>query len=79
MVERAAYAPGTFCWIDLGATDPEGAKAFYADLFGWTMVDTPVGPDMTYTMIEQDGKNVGGLYQLSPQMLDDQVPPNWLS
>jgi predicted enzyme related to lactoylglutathione lyase len=26
---------GTPCWIELATTDPEAAKAFYAELFGW--------------------------------------------
>ena len=36
MGARTEYAPGTFCWTDLGTTDVDGAKAFYGDLFGWT-------------------------------------------
>lgn len=27
---------GAPCWIDLGTSDPEGARAFYGQLFGWT-------------------------------------------
>ena len=29
MGERDSYAPGTFCWADLGTTDADAAKAFY--------------------------------------------------
>lgn len=36
MGARTEYAPGTFCWTDLGTTDVDGAKAFYTGLFGWT-------------------------------------------
>ena len=35
MGERESYAPGTFCWADLGTTDVEAATAFYGDVFGW--------------------------------------------
>jgi predicted enzyme related to lactoylglutathione lyase len=35
MGERSSYAPGTFCWAELGTTDVEAATAFYADVFGW--------------------------------------------
>ena len=35
MGERESYAPGTFCWADLGTTDVEAATAFYGEVFGW--------------------------------------------
>ena len=28
------YAPGTFCWADLGSPDAAAAKRFYTALFG---------------------------------------------
>ena len=45
MGERESYAPGTFCWTDLGTTDAGTAKEFYTRVFGWEAVDTPVGED----------------------------------
>src|ERR687896_85296 len=41
MGERDSYAPGTFCWADLGTTDADAAKAFYTRVFGWEAVDSP--------------------------------------
>ena len=41
MLETPKYAPGTFCWIELGTTDSEAAKKFYTELFGWTFADNP--------------------------------------
>lgn len=79
MQELPEYKPGTFCWIELGTTDANGAKTFYKELFGWDYEDSPVGPDMMYTMIKLDGKDVGGLYQMSSEMLAQQIPPHWLS
>ena len=35
MGERDSYAPGTFCWAELGTTDVEAATAFYGEVFGW--------------------------------------------
>ncbi len=52
------HAPGSFCWIELATTDGTGAKKFYSELFGWTTHDNPVGPDMVYTMLRLDGKDV---------------------
>ena len=49
------YAPGTFCWADLGTPDAAAAKRFYTALFGWTAEDRPMGPDAFYTMFTLDG------------------------
>lgn len=79
MQESPEYAPGTFCWVELGTSDSAGAKKFYGELFGWTFLDNPMGPDMVYTIVKQDDKDVGGLYQLSPDMSSQGIPPNWMS
>ena len=79
MQETPTFAPGTFCWVELGTTDSEGAKKFYTDLFGWSFTDNPMGPDGVYTMLKQDGKDVGGLYQLTSDMTSKGIPPNWMS
>lgn len=79
MKEAPQYAPGTFCWVELGTTDGEAAKKFYTELFGWTFTDSSVGPGMVYTMLKQDGKDVGALYQMSTEMTAMGIPPNWLS
>ena len=52
------HAPGSFCWIELATTDGPGAKKFYSELFGWEAQDSPIGPDMVYTTLELDGKDV---------------------
>jgi len=65
MQETPTFAPGTFCWLELGTSDGEAAKQFYTELFGWTFEDHPMGPGMVYTMLKQDGKDVGALYQLT--------------
>ena len=41
MGEVERYPDGSFCWIDLGTTDVEGAKAFYGGLLGWEFEDLP--------------------------------------
>ncbi|MEP6819935.1 MAG: VOC family protein [bacterium] len=79
MQETPKYAPGTFCWVELGTTDSEAAKKFYTGLFGWTPDDRLVGPGMVYTMLNLDGKNTGALYQMEPEKLAQGVPPHWLS
>src|ERR1043165_3468326 len=71
------HAPGSFCWIELATTDGPAAKKFYSELFGWEAQDIPIGPDMVYTMLRLDGKEVGALYQKGEQM--KQVPTHWAS
>jgi predicted enzyme related to lactoylglutathione lyase len=77
MPEVTAHKPGSFCWVELGTNDTEAAKKFYTSLFGWTADDVPAGPDMTYTLLRLNGKDVGGLYQLTEQYHKG-VPPHWL-
>ena len=35
MSQITTHAPGTFSWVELGTTDADAAKRFYAGLFGW--------------------------------------------
>src|SRR5256885_5001522 len=71
------HAPGSFCWIELATTDGPGAKKFYTELFGWEAQDSPIGPDMVYTMLKLNGKDVGALFQKGEMMKD--VPTHWAS
>jgi predicted enzyme related to lactoylglutathione lyase len=41
MGERTSHPPGSFCWVDLAAADPEAAKAFYGEVLGWQFEDLP--------------------------------------
>lgn len=79
MQEVTKYEPGTFCWVELATSDSAAAKNFYSKLFGWECVDNPMGPDSFYTMLRLNGKDVGGLFQLTPEMATRGVPPSWLS
>ncbi|MDX6385240.1 MAG: uncharacterized protein QOK48_2813, partial [Blastocatellia bacterium] len=72
---KLEFAPGAFCWAELATTDGPGAKKFCSELFGWTANDLPIGPDMVYTMLKLDGKDVGALYQKGEAMKD--VPTHW--
>ena len=79
MPEVTKYAPGAFCWIELGTSDPEAAKRFYNQIFGWSAVDMPAAPDLIYTMLRKDEKDVGALYKLKEEHKAEGVPPHWLS
>ena len=79
MQEVPEFKPGTFCWVELGASDAAAAKDFYGQLFGWDYEDHPMGPDSVYTMLKLNGKDVGALYELMPEMKAHGVPPHWMS
>jgi len=71
------YAPGAFCWADLGTPDAAAAKRFYTALFGWVAEDRPVGPDAFYTMLTMEGRAVAALY--AQEATSPGGPPHWLS
>lgn len=77
MAEFITHAAGTFCWSELATSDPEAAKHFEAELFGWGHNDDPMGPDFACTTLLQGGKAVGALYRLQPEQASQGVPPNW--
>ncbi len=79
MQEAPEHKPGTFCWVELGTTNADAAKSFYKELFGWDYHDGEGGPGMVYTMIKLNGKDVGGLYQMPANMLEQGIPPHWLN
>ena len=82
MQEAPKHKPGSFCWVELGTTNTAAAKTFYKELFGWDYDDMPAGPEMPemlYTLIKINGKDVGGLYNMPSDMLEHGVPPHWLS
>jgi uncharacterized protein len=35
MSERSGFEPGVPCWVDTLQADPDAARRFYGDLFGW--------------------------------------------
>lgn len=74
-MEVTRHEPGSFSWAELGTTDAGAAKKFYTSLFGWTFVDSPVGPDMVYTRLQKGGKDVGALYGMGAQPKG--MPPHW--
>ena len=79
MPEVTSHNPGTFCWVELTTTDAEASKSFYSQLLGWTSIDNPMGEGMVYSMMQKDGKNVCGLYQMDPRMPLQDIPPHWTS
>jgi uncharacterized protein len=78
MGERESYAPGTFCWADLGTTDADAATAFYTTVFGWEAVDAEVGDAGTYTTFKLDGRDVAAMYEMDEDQRES-LTPHWAS
>ncbi|HEX8581369.1 MAG TPA: VOC family protein [Acidimicrobiales bacterium] len=66
------WPAGTPCWVDASVPDVAAAVAFYADVLGWTFVDT--GADYGgYQIAQMDGRAVAGV---GPLMQEGQ-PAAW--
>lgn len=63
---------GRNVWFDLMTTDPQGARAFYGEVLGWTTTSWP-GSD--YDMWSNAGVQLGGIMRLPD---DAGAPPHWI-
>lgn len=71
------HAPGTFCWVELATTDQDAAKKFYGALFGWSVVEYPMGPGDFYSMFQLGGRDAAAGYTMRAQEKAAGVPPHW--
>lgn len=67
---------GTFCWVDLAASDAGRAMSFYAQAFGWQFEPQPANGGH-FTRCRHGGSDVGSLYALSPAQVARGVPSHW--
>ncbi len=67
---------GKFVWHDLVTDDPDSARRFYAELFGWTFDET-TGPAGPYYVARVDGVYVAGLVSVAAAA-DGAVVSRWL-
>ena len=76
MVAHDASQSGEFCWSELHTSDSAAGFAFYAALFGWTVLqEMPVGPLGTYRIFGVGGRSLGGMMTTPPGA---PMPPMWL-
>jgi predicted enzyme related to lactoylglutathione lyase len=73
-VEFERYEDGVPSWVDLGSTDLDGSRKFYAALFGW---NCPPGPPEAggYSVCDLGGKTVAGL----GPVMNPGMPPVWMT
>ena len=53
--------PGAFGWVELATSDPDAARRYYSELFGWARADRPATEDVFYTVMELRRKRVAGI------------------
>lgn len=68
---------GAPIWFELATRDQAAAKRFYSELFGWTMRDSPIDENSTYTLFAQDGREVAACYTMMADEAAQGVPSHW--
>jgi hypothetical protein len=71
------HIPGSFCWMELATSHQTAAKAFYSALFGWSTVDSPMGPGNDYTTFSLGGRKSAACYTLHADEVAKHIPPHW--
>jgi uncharacterized protein len=74
-IDEPPVSEGVFVWDELGTSDIEAAKRFYADVVGWESSDQDMGDGFIYTIFRSNGIDRAGAYQRQPDMPG---APGWL-
>ncbi len=77
---------GDVWWTELMTRTPEGASAFYCDLFGWTarvvsmqaVGEPSTAGELAYTLFMVDGNPQCGAFTMTNGEFEG-VPPHWFS
>jgi predicted enzyme related to lactoylglutathione lyase len=72
---QVANLPGADSWNECMTRDYEAAKAFYANVFGYSIEDMSI-PGHTYATLHVNSNVVGGLGAL-PDSVPAEVPAHW--
>ncbi len=59
----STFTYGQVVWRELATPDPGVSEEFYKKVFGWTFVKS-AGNDREYWLIKNNGKSIGGMFQL---------------
>jgi len=71
-MRKGPRKPGEFCWFNLMTPAPDGARAFFAQLFEWTYRELPgIGH-----VAEVAGHPVGGVFDLAAAPAPPGTPPH---
>ncbi len=70
--------PNSLCWNELLTRDADAGKTFYAAVFGWGGRPPAFeGAPTSYTVWENDGKQIGGMMQMTDEYFPAEIPPHW--
>ncbi|UCF09822.1 MAG: VOC family protein, partial [Candidatus Bipolaricaulota bacterium] len=69
--------PGDVSWTELMTTDVDGAKAFYATVFGWEIEEMDMGSG-PYAVLKAGEEQIGGIMGM-PESIPPGTPPHWMS
>ncbi len=78
MPTLTTHAAGTFNWFELATTDQEGAKKFYAKLFGYEPNDNPIGEGEVYTILKLAGRDAAALFKMTEKNYPAGTPSHWM-
>jgi predicted enzyme related to lactoylglutathione lyase len=68
---------GTVCWHELRTTDVDAAREFYAAWLGWSIEPQDMGT-FTYWLVFNGAQQLGGIMELTKQMMrDGDEPSHW--
>ena len=72
--------PSRFIWYELMTTDQDSAIAFYTKVVGWSAADheNPEMGDFRYTILSAGDQGIGGLMQLTDEMIAGGARPGWI-
>ena len=69
---------GSYIWYELLTTDAAAAKRFYGEVVGWRYDGRGDDPHEYHHLTAPDGEQVGGIFQLTPEMQSGGARPIWL-
>ena len=69
---------GKVFWSELMTRDYEAAKAYFADVLGWTYEDME-GMNGRYTIAKLDDQPVAGIGDSNAMNLPEEIPSHWMT
>ena len=70
---------GRIVWYENFTHNGKKSLDFYTKLFGWEFNDSEMGPGQYYTMLKNQGRDLGALYAQKKEERAQGIPPHWNS
>ncbi|GAA1802487.1 VOC family protein [Planosporangium flavigriseum] len=67
---------GSVCWSELATGDPDGAKTFYGNVFGWSDRPAETADGTPYTEWYREDRTLAGMIETGP-LFPAGVPAHW--